>query len=54
MERKFIGVYVPTDLNDWIKEQGIKQFGRKNSKSDFIRLLLMQKHDEWKVNNTLS
>jgi hypothetical protein len=45
-ERKMICLQVPTHLNKWLDMKGIEKFGRKNSKSDFIRSVLMDKYDE--------
>ena len=47
---KHIGLQVSEQLDEWLKAQGEKFFGRKHSKSDYIRFILMQAHDRDQMN----
>lgn len=42
---KHIGLQVPEHINEWVKKKGEEFFGRKQSKSDYIRFILMQAYD---------
>lgn len=43
---KFVGVQIPDYLDRWCKTKGVEKFGRNNSKSDFIRAVLMEAYDK--------
>jgi len=49
---KNVGVNLPLDLDKWCEEEGIKKFGRKQSKGDFIRSVLMEKRNQQKNGKT--